>query len=224
MITKYGSSVVIQFLVIASVIIICSFFFMDNVLIRNAILLTVVAVGIFVFNFFRDPTRTIPQIEASVVSPADGKVVLIKEIFEMEYLKRDGIQVSIFMSPLNVHVNRFPISGIVEYFKHIPGKYMVAFDDKSSELNERTHIGIIDERGYKVLFKQIAGTIARRIVADLTIGQKAVRGERFGMIKFGSRVDITMPKESEVQVKLNENVRAGETILARYSKTTQGIS
>ena len=224
MITKYGIDVVVRFLIIASIIIICSFLFIENSVIRNVLLLFVLSAGIFVFNFFRDPNRTTPQDQAVVISPADGKVVLIKDIFDKEFLKQDGIQVSIFMSPLNVHVNRFPISGKVEYFKHIPGKYIVAFAEKSSEVNERTHIGIVGDRGYKVFFKQIAGTIARRIVANLTIGQSAVIGERFGMIKFGSRVDVIMPKGTNVQVTLNQNVRAGETILARYLETTQGIS
>jgi phosphatidylserine decarboxylase len=223
-ITKYGSGVVIRFLLIAVVIAICSFFFIENVILHYSLLLILFVVGIFVVNFFRDPNRITPQNGEVVVSPADGKVVLIKSIFEPEYLHRDSIQISIFMSPLNVHVNRFPISGVVDYFEHIPGKYMVAFNDKSSELNERTHIGMNDDHGHKVLFKQIAGTVARRIVADIKVGQKAVRGDRFGMIKFGSRVDVIMPNDTEINVELNEIVRAGETVLARYSQTAQGIS
>ena len=224
MITKYGIGVVIRFLFITAVITLLSFLFIDNLIIRGTILFILFIAGIFVFNFFRDPNRSVPRNEALVISPADGKVVLIKDYFEPEYLQQEGIQVSIFMSPLNVHVNRFPISGIVEYFKHIPGKYMVAFNDKSSELNERTHIGIADDKGYKLLFKQIAGTVARRIVADLNVGQRAERGDRFGMIKFGSRVDVIVPKGTEILVSLNENVRAGETILARYPKIIQGKS
>ena len=119
------------------------------------------------------------------------------------------------MSPLNVHVNRYPVSGTVGFFKHYAGEYLVAFDDKSSERNERTHIGI-DAGGRKILFKQIAGTIARRIIADLTVGQQAVAGDRFGMIRFGSRVDVLMPKGTAVKVSLGEHVVAGETILAEY--------
>ncbi len=169
----------------------------------------------FVLNFFRDPERVTPSGDGLVISPADGRVCLIKELFEGEFLGADAVQVSIFMSPLNVHVNRYPVSGTVGFFKHYPGEYLVAFDDKSSERNERTHIGI-DADGWKILFKQIAGTVARRIIADLAVGQRAVAGERFGMIRFGSRVDVLMPKGTAVRVSLGEHVVAGETILAEY--------
>lgn len=172
--------------------------------------------GGLVINFFRDPERVVPSGGNMVLSPADGKVVVIKELFEEEYLRAEAIQVSIFMSPLNVHVNRFPISGTVELFRHIEGKYLVAFHEKSSTLNERTHIGV-RQKGYRILFKQIAGAVARRIVSPVTVGQTAVRGERFGMIKFGSRVDVIMPKHSVLSVQLNDRVVAGETILASYS-------
>jgi phosphatidylserine decarboxylase len=157
----------------------------------------------------------VPDEKKAVISPADGKIVLIKELFEPEFHKADAVQVSIFMSPLNVHVNRFPITGTVEYFKHIHGEYLVAFDDKSSDRNERTLIGVNDN-GWKVLFKQIAGTVARRIIADLTVGQPATAGEKFGMIRFGSRVDVIMPKGTQVLVAIGQHVVAGETIIARY--------
>jgi len=134
-------------------------------------------------------------------------------MFEDEYLRSEAVQVSIFMSPLNVHVNRFPISGTVGLFKHIEGKYLVAFHEKSSEENERTVIGV-ERDGRKILFKQIAGAVARRIVAPVAQGQLAVRGERFGMIKFGSRVDVVVPRGSVIRVSLNDRVVAGETIIA----------
>ena len=194
-----------------------AYMFMNNEIARSGVLfLALIAAG-GVLNFFRDPERTSPRDENIVVSPADGKVVLIKERFETEYLQQDAVQVSIFMSPLDVHVNRFPVTGTVEYFKHIQGDYLVAFDEKSSERNERTLIGV-ESNGYKVLFKQIAGAVARRIVAPVTVGQRAVLGERFGMIKFGSRVDVVMPRLTEVTVKLHDRVLAGETILAKYSR------
>ena len=223
MISKYGTDVVIRFFLIAAIVMLCTFTLIESGFIRLAILVIISTAVIFVINFFRDPNRIVPKDEGLVISPADGKVVLIKEFFESEYIRQEAIQVSIFMSPLNVHVNRFPISGVVTYFRYIPGKYLVAFNEKSSELNERTHIGI-ENNSYKVIFKQIAGTIARRIVADITVGQKAAAGERFGMIKFGSRVDVIMPKKSEVKVNLGERVRAGESVIARYSKTTEEIA
>jgi phosphatidylserine decarboxylase len=174
-------------------------------------------------NFFRDPERITPTGDNIVVSPADGKVVLIKEVFEPEYLKQDALQISIFMSPLDVHVNRFPISGKVGYFRYIQGEYVAAFEDKSSERNERTHIGV-EENGFKILFKQIAGAVARRIVAPISIGQEAQRGKRFGMIKFGSRVDVLMPTNVHIQVKLNDRVRAGETVLAAIVSSMKNVS
>jgi len=214
--SKYGLGVLLKFFGLAGLIVVCCFTVIDQEVVRSVLLALVGVASVFVLNFFRDPERTTPQQENAVVSPADGKVVLIKELFEPEYLKREAIQVSIFMSPLDVHVNRFPISGIVKYFRYIPGEYIVAFHEKSSERNERTHIGM-ENRGQKVLFKQIAGAVARRIVAHVNVGQTATAGERFGMIKFGSRVDVIMPKGTEIVVRLHENVRAGETILAMFS-------
>ena len=148
--------------------------------------------------------------------------MLIKQVFESEFLKDDAIQVSVFMSPLNVHVNRYPISGIIKFFRYIEGDYIVAFEDKSSEVNERTHIGI-EENGYKVFFKQIAGAVARRIVAPIAVGQQATIGQRFGMIKFGSRVDVIVPKDSQIAVKVGQIARAGETILATYTNKKERV-
>jgi phosphatidylserine decarboxylase len=215
-ITHYGLDVVVKFFIIAVLIVAATLFFTQSGALRYTIFSIVGLATIFVLNFFRDPDRTTPSGNNIVVSPADGKIVLIKEFYEDEYLKCDAVQVSVFMSPLNVHVNRFPISGEVGYFRYIQGEYLVAFEDKSSERNERTHIGV-ESNGYKVLFKQIAGAVARRIVAPISVGQLAVMGERFGMIKFGSRVDVIMPKGTRINVKLNENVVAGETVLATFT-------
>ncbi len=216
MITPYGLEVVVKFFIVAIIVVIVTVLFINSPVLRYIIIGVVGLLAIFVLNFFRDPNRTTPTDKNIVISPADGTVVQIKEFFEKEYLNCEAVQVSIFMSPLNVHVNRFPISGTVGYFRYIEGEYLVAFDDKSSERNERTHIGV-ESNGYKVLFKQIAGTVARRIIAPIHVGQLAVMGERFGMIRFGSRVDVIMPKGSLVNVKLQDRVVAGETILARYS-------
>jgi phosphatidylserine decarboxylase len=208
-------SVVFWCFVICVVVIGSMVLFVDQEIVRYAVIATMLVFFALVLNFFRDPERVTPSGDGLVISPADGKVVVIKERFEGEFLQADAVQVSIFMSPLNVHVNRWPVSGTVGYFKHIPGEYLVAFDDKSSDRNERTHIGV-DAGGMKVFFKQIAGTVARRIVADLSVGMPAVAGERFGMIRFGSRVDVLMPKGVAVKVRLGEHVSAGQTVLAEF--------
>lgn len=219
MITKYGLDVVATVL---AVVILCSlivWLFVDSRGWRVGLFSLLALTLIFTFNFFRDPERNVPEGKDSIISPADGKVVLIKEVEEPEYLKTRGTQVSIFMSPLNVHVNRFPLSGRVAYFRHIPGEFMVAFDDKSSDRNERTHIGI-ESGNVRVFMKQIAGFVARRIVAPLKVGDEAVAGERFGMIRFGSRVDVIVPSGSTVKVRLGDKSVAGETILATVAQTT----
>lgn len=213
MITKYGIGIVVKvvlLLLIAGGIV---WLTNDGSTVRwTATGLLLVILGL-VLNFFRDPDRTTPTGDNFVISPADGRVVVIREVEEGEFLRGTAQQVSIFMSPLNVHVNRFPISGKVQYFKHLPGKFLAAFEEKSSEANERTLIGI-DHGKFKVLMKQIAGYVARRIVADVTVGMDVVAGERFGMIKFGSRVDVIVPMTFRVRVRLNEHVVAGETIIA----------
>ena len=219
MVSKYGLDVVFKFVIFAAIVLVVDFAFVDGRFARYAIIGFVGLSTIFVLNFFRDPKRTSPTDANVIVSPADGKVVLIKELTEPEYLKQDAVQLSIFMSPLNVHVNRIPISGTVGYLRYVPGDYIVAFDDKASERNERSYVGV-EQNGYKVLLKQIAGTIARRIVTDVRKGQQVKAGERFGMIKFGSRVDVIMPKDIVIAVNLNDRVVAGETILAQRPSLT----
>ena len=225
MITEYGGSVVRNYFIVAIVLIVCAVYFLEAGIVQYGIIGILAFVSLLVLNFFRDPNRITPIIDGCVIAPADGTVILIKDVFENEFLKDNGVQVSIFMSPLNVHVNRFPITGTVGYFKYIPGKHLVAFDEKSSERNERTHIGINDN-GYKVLFKQIAGTVARRIVANIQLDQDVTKGERFGMIKFGSRVDVIIPKTSKLNIRLRDRVKGGETILAYYPSvpTNKGVT
>jgi phosphatidylserine decarboxylase len=214
-ITRYGIDVFLTSILILGLLAVCSLLYLPSGVIQTVVLVTLGVLAALVVNFFRDPDRTAPEGKGIVVSPADGKVVVIRDVKEQEYLGGDAVQVSVFMSPLNVHVNRFPITGTVGHFRHIQGEYLVAFDDKSSERNERTHIGV-ESDGYRVFFKQIAGAVARRIVAPIQVGQRTVMGERFGMIKFGSRVDVIMPRSSVVKVQLGQTVRAGETILATY--------
>jgi len=217
--TKYGTDVLVRYFVIVVVLTIGVWLLTGDAIIRYGWTALAVIITLFVLNFFRDPERTVPEGDRIVISPCDGKVVLIRDLKETEYLGQDAVQISVFMSPLDVHVNRFPVSGIVGHYRYIPGKFIPAFEEKSSELNERTHIGVEDD-GYKVLFKQIAGTIARRIVADVKIGQQVKRGERFGMIKFGSRVDVIVPKHSRIDVRINDRVVAGETVLAAYASSS----
>jgi phosphatidylserine decarboxylase len=173
---------------------------------------------IFLFNFyfFRDPQRSIPTGDDLILSPADGKVVLIEEVEETEFLKEKVTRVSIFLSVFDVHVNRVPVTGMVSYLKYLEGKFFVAFADKASEENEQSIIGIEHARG-KVLFKQIAGIIARRIVYHLNIGDQVSAGQRFGLIRYGSRVDVYFPKNTTIRVKLNDMVTGGETVLGEFN-------
>jgi len=213
-ITPYGKRIVQTTVTLSLLIIILSILIIGGGVYTLIIVLVSLSISGLVLNFFRDPDRYPPDDDYAILSPADGKVVLIKKLFEDEYLKENAVQVSIFMSPLDVHVNRIPISGVVGYYRYIKGKYLVAFNEKSSEKNERTHIGI-EDNGFKILFKQIAGMVARRIIADLTPGKRVERGERFGMIRFGSRVDVLMPFTVELAVNINDKVRAGESVIAR---------
>jgi phosphatidylserine decarboxylase len=169
---------------------------------------------ILIVRFFRNPARHSDQTENGIVSPCDGKVVVIEEVEETEYFKDKRIQISIFMSPLNVHVNRNPVSGIFSYFKYHPGKYLVAWHPKSSTENERTTSVIKTDTGVEVLFRQIAGAVARRIRWYIKLGDKAGKGEEMGFIKFGSRVDVYVPIGTEIKVELEQKVSAADTLLA----------
>ena len=213
MITKYGYDVVAAIVVMVVLGSLLAWFFVDMRGLKFGTIGLLLLFLVFTLWFFRDPDRITPEGDGLVVSPADGKVVLIKEVDEGEFLKTKATQVSIFMSPFNVHVNRFPISGMVGYFKHVPGEYLVAMEEKSSTRNERTHIGIENGK-VRVFFKQVAGFVARRIVAPIVVGDKARAGERFGMIRFGSRVDVLVPIGYDVKVKVGDKAVAGETVLA----------
>ena len=173
---------------------------------------------VIILQFFRSPSITLNEDETQVLCPADGKVVVIEETIETEFLKDKRIQVSVFMSPINVHINRNPISGAVKYFKYNPGKYLVAWHPKSSTENERTTIVVENSEGVAVLFRQIAGALARRIVWYVKEGDIVGQGQQFGFIKFGSRVDVFLPLGSEVKVGLQQVVKGGRTILAELPK------
>jgi len=166
-----------------------------------------------VIYFFRDPERKPPEGEHLIISPADGKIVLIKEIHEDVYLKETATQISIFLSPLDVHVNRNPISGVLKYLKYHPGKYLMAWDENASDLNERADFGVLHSSGTKIFFKQITGFLARRIVYHIEEGDELKAGDRFGMMKFGSRMDVIVPKNVEIQVKEGDRTWAGQSVL-----------
>ncbi|MBO6515330.1 MAG: phosphatidylserine decarboxylase family protein [Bacteroidia bacterium] len=173
----------------------------------------VVIFGLFL-QFFRNPARNTVLNPNHVIAPADGKVVVIEEVEEPEYFEGKRKQLSIFMSPLNVHVNRNPISGVVSYFKYHPGEYLVAWHPKSSTLNERTTTVIKNDKGQEVLFRQIAGAVARRIRFYVDTGDTVTQGEEMGFIKFGSRIDVFLPLDAKINVKLDQKTRGGETVLA----------
>lgn len=172
------------------------------------------ALFIIILQFFRSPSRKLTIGDKQIICPADGKVVVIEETVETEFLKDKRIQVSVFMSPINVHVNRNPISGVVKFFKYHPGKYLFAWDPKSSTDNERTTTVVEHKSGVQILFRQIAGALARRIVWYLKEGDQVEQSQEFGFIKFGSRVDLYLPIGTQINVNLNDNVKGGVTVLA----------
>lgn len=171
-----------------------------------------------VFWFFRVPNRDIKDHKEDVVAPVDGKVVMIKEVDEPEFLKGRAIQVSIFMSPLNVHICRYPVSGDVIYKKYHPGKYLVAWHEKSSTDNERTTVAVQSVTNHKVVFRQIAGYVARRIVFYCNVQDKAKAGHEFGFIKFGSRMDVFLPLDSEIICKIGDKTKGGIDIIAKLKE------
>jgi phosphatidylserine decarboxylase len=178
---------------------------------------------LFIISFFRVPSRNMSIGEKLVVSPADGKVVVIEEIFDQEYFKDKRLQVSIFMSPANVHQNRTPVSGEVVYSQYHKGKYLVAWNPKSSTENER-HSVVIKNPTAEILVKQIAGAVAKRIVNYLKVGQEVDQSAEMGFIKFGSRVDVLLPVGTKINVKLNQHVQGGVTILANLEPETSAVA
>ncbi len=170
---------------------------------------------LLIISFFRVPEIETPQGNNLVIAPAEGKIVVIEKTMEEEYLKEERIQISIFMSPLNVHVNRSPVDGSVSYYKYHPGKYLVAWHPKSSTANERTSIGYKTESGMEILMRQIAGAVARRISFYKKEGDIVSSGDEVGFIRFGSRVDVFLPVDSKVMVNIGDKTSGGETILAR---------
>jgi phosphatidylserine decarboxylase len=189
-------------------------YFPDNSLIQNVLLFSTIFFYLIILQFFRNPKVVTHLNEKLIIAPADGRVVVIENVLEEEYFNSERKQVSIFMSPVNVHVNRSPVTGIVKYFKYHAGKYLVAWHPKSSTENERTTMVLDLGNGLEVLVRQIAGAMARRIKWYVDEGSQLEQGNEFGFIKFGSRVDVFLPVNAEVKVRIGDKTKAGKTILA----------
>ncbi len=181
---------------------------------RMTLMLVVLFFFVMILQFFRNPKRTVALNESHIIAPVDGKVVVIEEVFEAEYFKDKRLQVSIFMSPINVHVTRYAMSGKINFSKYHPGKYLVAWHPKASTENERTTVVIENNTFGEILYRQIAGALAKRIVNYAQEGTQVIQGEDAGFIKFGSRVDLYLPLGTKVNVKLNEKAVGGKTIIA----------
>jgi phosphatidylserine decarboxylase len=214
---KEGSQIIITSFILVAVIAVLAEYKISLEWLRMIFQATMVILLILILQFFRNPKRITPINDKHLIAPVDGKVVIVKEVFEKEYFKDMRLQISIFMSPLNVHVTRYTMSGFVKFSKYHPGKYLVAWHPKSSELNERTSVVIENDKFGEILYRQIAGAVARRIVNYAEIGKKVVQGEDAGFIKFGSRVDLFLPLETNIDVKVNDTVKGGVQKIAHLA-------
>ncbi len=211
---KEGTQSILFGTVFTAIVLLLSDKFIDTYWIKMSVQIITFVFLIIILQFFRNPKRNINKNENQILAPVDGKVVVIEEVFEGEYFKEKRIQVSIFMSPLNVHVTRYALGGIVKLSKYHPGKFLVAWHPKASEENERTTIVIENKTFGEILYRQIAGALARRIVNYAEEGMQVVQGQDAGFIKFGSRVDVFLPLGTPINVVLNQKAIGGETIIA----------
>ena len=211
---KEGTKIIIYTVLLLSAINLTFFQFIDVPFLNYILLSISVVLLVLVLNFFRVPLRKVTINDKNILAPSDGKLVVIEQVQENEYLKEKCIQLSIFMSPLNVHKQWFPINGKVEYTKYHPGKYHVAWHPKSSTQNERSTTVISSNNGTKILFRQIAGAVARRICNYANLGETITQKDEAGFIKFGSRVDVFVPLNATIKVKIGEKIIGGQTILA----------
>jgi phosphatidylserine decarboxylase len=213
---KEGSKIIlITLLLVVGIIFSADYFLHDISWLRTVAFLFALVILVLVLQFFRNPTRVADNSDNHILAPVDGKVVVIEEVYEPEYFKDKRLMVSIFMSPINVHVTRYCVNGIVKYSKYHPGKYLVAWHPKASEENERTTV-VINNRVYgEILYRQIAGALARRIVNYAQEGMRVVQGKDAGFIKFGSRVDIYLPLGTEINVKLGEKAIGNKTVISK---------
>ena len=208
--------ILITFLVFLALLALIHFVFQQYNYVQYLLYTADVAWLFFIIRFFRYPNRNLEENSNAVYAPADGKIVVLEEVQENKYLNENRIQISIFMSVMNVHVNFYPISGKIILYDYYAGDKMVAWHPKSSELNEHAVVVLEDKQNRKLLVKQIAGALARRIVCKAKQGENAKQGEELGMIKFGSRVDVLLPTNARLNVKMNEKVRAKKTVLAYF--------
>ncbi len=211
---KEGYRIIAVTILIVAVGILLAERYITNDLLFYGVVAVAVVFLVLILQFFRNPSRLAMNDPAQIVSPVDGKVVVIEEVFEKEYFKDQRLQVSIFMSPLNVHVTRYPGAGEVTYSKYHPGKYLVAWHPKASEENERTTVVVRTEKFGEVLHRQIAGALAKRIVNYAKEGQQVAQGSESGFIKFGSRVDVYLPIGTKVNVTLNQKVKGASSVIA----------
>ena len=215
---KEGFTIIIVSFLIATLVAVSAESFIGQYWIKKGLQVIALALLILILQFFRNPKRVTEKNDQHIVSPVDGKVVVIEKVYEKEYFKDERLQVSIFMSPLNVHVTRYALGGEVTFSRYHPGKYLVAWHPKSSELNERTTVVVKNPVFGEVLYRQIAGALARRIVNYATVGDQVEQGTDAGFIKFGSRVDVFLPVDTPVDVVLNQTVRGGEDVIAHLKK------
>ncbi|MGQ2984618.1 phosphatidylserine decarboxylase family protein [Flavobacterium sp.] len=211
---KEGAKIIFIALAITVGVVILTEQFIHNFWLLKTIQVFALIFLILILQFFRNPKRYTDAADHSIIAPVDGKVVVIEEVYEPEYFKDKRLQVSIFMSPINVHVTRYPVNGLVKFSKYHPGKYLVAWHPKASEENERTTVVIENSHFGEILYRQIAGALARRIVNYAREGMQAAQGTDAGFIKFGSRVDLFLPLGTEVNVKLNQKAVGGKTVIA----------
>lgn len=211
---REGAKIILTALTISVAVVLLAEQYIDSYWLVKAIQFFVLVFMILVLQFFRNPKRSVEISDHHILAPVDGKVVAIEEVYEPEYFKEKRLQVSIFMSPINVHVTRYAANGLIKFSKYHPGKYLVAWHPKASEENERTTVVIETKLFGDVLYRQIAGALARRIVNYAKEGMQVVQGADAGFIKFGSRVDIFLPIGTEINVKLNEKAVGGKTIIA----------
>lgn len=215
---KEGFTIIIVSFLIATLVAVSAEYFIGQYWIKKGLQVIALALLILILQFFRNPKRVTEKNDQHIVSPVDGKVVVIEKVYEKEYFKDERLQVSIFMSPLNVHVTRYALGGEVTFSRYHPGKYLVAWHPKSSELNERTTVVVKNPVFGEVLYRQIAGALARRIVNYATVGDQVEQGADAGFIKFGSRVDVFLPVDTPIDVVLNQTVRGGEDVIAHLKK------
>lgn len=211
---KEGFKIIINTFLLCAAIALASEYLIENFWIQKSLQVASVVIMVLVLQFFRNPKRVTVLNDHHIISPVDGKVVVIEEVFEKEFFKDKRLQVSIFMSPINVHVTRYAISGSVVFSKYHPGKYLVAWHPKSSELNERSTVVVENKTVGQILYRQIAGAVARRIVNYAKVGDKVVQGTDAGFIKFGSRVDVFLPIGTQINVKKDQIVKGGQDCIA----------